>query len=78
MFDATGMMRMATKSTLNNDLRVNVSGRSFESQTTVIYDVSALLWTISWLSNAGTLGDFIVKFKSIVEHDLTQGCCVGF
>ena len=29
MFDATGMMRMATKSTLKNDLRVNVSGRSF-------------------------------------------------
>ena len=78
MFDATGMMRMATKSTLNNDLRVNVSGRSFETQTTVIYDVSALLWTISWLSNTGTLGDFIVKFKSIVKHDLTQGCCVGF
>ena len=78
MFDATGMMRMATKSTLNNDLRVNVSGRSFETQTTVIYDVSVLLWTISWLSNAGTLGDFIVKFKSIVKHDLTQGCCVGF
>ena len=73
MFDATGMMRMATKSTLNNDLRVNVSGRSFERQTTVIYDVSALLWTISWLSNAGTLGDFIVKFESIVKHDLTQG-----
>ena len=74
MFDATGMMRrMATKSTLNNDLRVNVSGRSFERQTTVIYDVSALLWTISWLSNAGTLGDFIVKFKSIIKHGLTQG-----
>ena len=43
MFDATGMMRMAAKSTLNNDLRVNVSGRSFGKQTTVIYDVSALV-----------------------------------
>ena len=52
---------------------VNVSGRSFGKQTTVIYDVSALLWTISWLSNAGTLYDFIVKFKSIVKHGLTQG-----
>ena len=29
MFDATGMIRMDTKSTLNNDLRLNVSGRSF-------------------------------------------------
>ena len=45
-------MRMATKSTLNNDLRINVSGK----QTTVIYDVSVLLWTISWPSNAGNLG----------------------
>ena len=73
MFDATGMMRISTKSTLNNDLRVNVSGRSFGKQTAVIYDVSALLWTISWPSNAGTMGDFIVKFKSIVKHGLTQG-----
>ena len=73
MFDATGMMRMITKSTLNNDLRVNVSGRSFGKQTTVIYDVSALLWTISWPSNADNLGDFIVKFKLIVKHGLTQG-----
>ena len=54
MFDATGMMRMATKSTLNND-------------------VSALLWTIYWPLNAGTLGDFNVKCKSIVKHGLTQG-----
>ena len=68
MFDATGMMRMATKSTFNNDLRVNVSGK----QTTVIYDVSALLWTISWPSNVVNLGDFIVKFKAIVKHGLTQ------
>ena len=73
MFDATGMMRMATKSTLKNDLRVNVSGRSFGKPTSVTYDVSALLWTISWPSNAGTLGDFIVKFESIVKHGLTQG-----
>ena len=29
-----------------------------------------------YLSNAGTLGDFIVKFKSIVKHDLTQGNAV--
>ena len=72
MFDATGMIRMATKSTLKNDLRVNVFGRSFGKQTTVIYDVSALLWTISWSSNAGSLSDFIVKFKSIVKHGLTQ------
>ena len=61
MFDATGMMRMATKSTLKNDLRVNVSGRSFGKPTTVIYDVSALLRTISF------------KFISIVKHGLTQG-----
>ena len=73
MFNSTGMIRMATKSTINNDFRVNVSGRSFGKPTTVIYDVSALLWTISWLSNAGTLYDFIVKFKSIVKHGLTQG-----
>ena len=43
MFDATGMMRMTTKSALTNELRVNVSGRSFGKPTTVIYDVSALL-----------------------------------
>ena len=73
MFDARGMMRMATKSTLENDLRVNVSGRSFGKPSTVIYDVSALLWTISWPSNESTLGDFIVKFKSIVKHGLTKG-----
>ena len=72
MFDATGMMRMVTKSTLINDLRVNVSGRSFKKQTTVIYDVSALLWTLSWPSNADNLGDFTVKFKLIVKHGLTQ------
>ena len=63
MFDVTDMMRMATKSTPNNDLRVNVSGRSFGKQSTVIYVVSALLWTISWPSNAGKLGGFILKFK---------------
>ena len=63
MFDSTDMMQMATKSTLNNDLHVNVSGRLFGKQTTVIYDVS----------NEGTLGDFIVEFKIIVKHGLTQG-----
>ena len=73
MFYATGMMRMATKSTLNNELRVNVSGRSFGKPTTVIYDVSALLWPISWPLNAGNLSDCIVKFKLIVKHGLTQG-----
>ena len=67
MFDSTDMMQMATKSTLNNDLHVNVSGRSFGKQTTVIYDVSALLWTISWPSNESTLGDFIVEFKLLVN-----------
>ena len=73
MFDSTDMMQMATKSTLNNDLHVNLSGRSFGKQTTVIFDVSALLWTISGPSNEGTLGDFIVEFKLIVKHGLTQG-----
>ena len=52
IFDSTGMMRMATKSTLKNDLRVNVSGRSFRKSTTVI--CFAVLWTIYWPSNAGT------------------------
>ena len=50
-----------------------MSGSSIGKQTTVIYYVSALLWTISWPSNVGNPGDFIVKFKSIVKHGLTQG-----
>ena len=51
--------------------------RSFGKQTTVIYDVSALLWTISWRSNAGNLGDFIIKFKQLLNMALLREMLTG-
>jgi hypothetical protein len=54
MFNADGQMRVATgKSTLNNHI---------QEPTTIIMDVSAVLWTVEWSAH-GTVDTFISGFK---------------
>ena len=46
LFDKEGVMRVTQKCTLKNALQVTVSSRSCSRVDTVVYDVSASLWTI--------------------------------
>ena len=51
MFNTDGGMKISTsKSTLKQKLQVVVSERNLPIPDVVIYDVSALLWTLRWPS----------------------------
>ena len=64
MFQADGQMRVATgKSTLKNNLQVEVSQRLPTCPTAIVMDVSAVLWTVNWPTN-GTVDTFISGFKA--------------
>ena len=69
LFDKEGVMRVTQKCTLKNALQVTVWNRSCPHVDTVVYDVSALLWTIKWLS--GTLLSHIDAFKVFVKEAVT-------
>ncbi|KAG0729729.1 hypothetical protein GWK47_003399 [Chionoecetes opilio] len=63
MFQADGQMRVATgKVTLKKNLQVEVLQRLITSPTSMVVDVSALLWTLEWPSQ-GTVDTFISVFK---------------
>ena len=59
-------MNVATsKSTLKHKLQVTISERNCPIADTMIYDVSALLWVITWPS--GKLRVYVDAFKAFVH-----------
>lgn len=74
MFDSAGMMRVAKKSTLKTSLQVTLSDRSALQADTVIFDVSALLWTIKWPT--GKLQLYINALREYVKQALMVGNAV--
>ena len=72
MFQADGEMHVATgKSTLKNNLKVEVSQRLITSPTAIVMDVSAVLWTVDWPTH-GTVGTFISGFKAWLRVRLSE------
>ena len=72
MFQADGDIQVATgKSTLKNSLKVEVSQRLITSPTTIVMDVSAVLWTVDWPTH-GTVGTFISGFKAWLRVRLSE------
>lgn len=71
LFDSAGWMRVSKKSNLKNALEINVSTRSVSALDTTVYDVSALLWSISWPT--GALQMYIDAVKLFVVEALTVG-----
>ena len=74
MFDPTGEMRAATsKSSLKQQLQVEVSARTTVSETSVVViDGSALLWVIPWPAE-GTTTDFANNLKHVIAKKLKAG-----
>ena len=71
MFNADGKMNVATsKSTLKHKLQVTISERNSPISDTVIYDVSALIWVITWPT--GRLRVYVDAFKAFVHQALRR------
>lgn len=69
MFNPDGEMKIATsKSALKHKLQVTISERTCPVHDTVIYDVSALLWVITWPSDR--LQVYVDAFKAFVHRSL--------
>lgn len=68
LFDPTGMMRVSKKSNLKTALQITTSKRSASTVDTTVYDVSALLWTITWPT--GALRLYIDAVKAFVMQAL--------
>ena len=69
IFTKEGKLRMSkSKSTLKKTLQVCVSARNCITPDVIIYDVSALLWTINWPT--GKIEQILTTFKSRVQHAL--------
>ena len=68
MFQADCEMRVAT---VKSKLKVEVSQRLITSQTAIIMDVSAVLWTVDWPTH-GTVGTFISGFKAWLRVRLSE------
>ena len=63
-FDDKGNRRSNTKSKLREALAVTVSPRQAEKCETCVYDVSALLWSVSWPKEGSPLQNMWKLFKS--------------
>ena len=71
MFNADGNMNVGTsKSTLKHKLQVTISERNFPISDTMLYDLSALLWVITWPS--GKLRVYVDAFKEFVHQALRR------
>ena len=71
MFSADGQMKISkSKSVLKKKLQVTISERNCSPFDTVIYDVSALLWVLSWPSPKVKLRIFVDTFKDYVKNAL--------
>ena len=75
MFNSDGEMKIAkSKSVLKQKLQVTLSERNCFGPDIIIYDVSALLWTIPWPSSK--LKGFIESFKSLIFKDLQKASVI--
>ena len=71
IFNAYGKMNVATsKSTVKHKLQVTISERKCPISDKMIYDVSALLWVITWPS--GKLRVYVDAFKAFVHQALRR------
>ena len=82
-FTEEGKMRTTTKYILRLALEERLSERLVKECHTLVYDVSAVLWTISWPNEGSTLQVYINTFKafaitalSTTPHSST--CCICF
>ena len=75
MFNADGIMNVATsKSTLKQKLQVTISERNCLLSDTMIYDVSVLLWVITWPS--GKVRVYVDAFK-FYDAQMSSSCLIG-
>ena len=73
MFNADGNMNVAmSKSTLKHKLQVTISERNSPFLDTMIYDVSALLWVITWPS-----GKLRVDAFKFYDAQMSSSCLIG-
>ena len=71
LFDSAGMMRVSKKSILKTDLQITTPEPLVPAVETAVYDVSALLWTINWLT--GALKLYVDALKAFVMKALIVG-----
>ena len=71
MFEQNGLMKNTLMSILKKTLQVVMSERIADISDTIVFDVSALMWTIQWPSD--TLRTYIEAFKEFVVHALEAG-----
>ena len=71
MFEQNGLMKNTLMSVLKKTLQVVMSERIADISDTIVFDVSALMWTIQWPSD--TLRTYIEAFKEFVVHALEAG-----
>ena len=71
VFSADGNMNVATsKSTRKHKLQVTIYERNCPISDTMIYDVSALIWVITWPS--GKLRVYVDAFKAFVHQAIRR------
>ena len=51
------------KSKLKSALQVAISARHVQQSDTLVYDVSAMLWTIAWPNEGSHIQVYIMAFK---------------
>jgi len=72
LFDSSGDMRVAkAKSTLKRQLQVEATMRHVSKNSSVIIDISAMLWVISWPTN-GKVQDYVDTVVSWVLGKLKE------
>ena len=75
MFNEDGKMNVATsKSTQKHKPQVTISECNFPISDTRIYDVSALLWVITWPS--GKLRVYVDAIK-LYDAQMSSSCLIG-
>ena len=72
MFHSDGNIRLATgKACLKKCLAVETSAKTWGEPSVIVVDVSAVLWTIHWPSQA-TVVTFVESFKTWVADHLSH------
>ena len=61
---------MLKKSKLRQALEIRITNRQAKKWDTIIYDVSALLWSISWPKEGSTLSVYINYFQVFIHEVL--------
>ena len=75
MFVQNGLMKNTLMSVLKKTLQVVMSERIADISDTIVFDVSALMWTIQWPSD--TLPTYIEAFKEFCGTRIRcRRCCI--